>query len=501
MAITHRKSTKYLTILSAFGFGLSFGIFPELNAAIILFFGIISIAQNKIFRAFMIELLLFLWTLVRLVFYIRSNGQWFIGILEGVYFWIMWQTAFYIRYTWDDYYISNVIKPLRIGLLVGVVAVTLLTLFNIFVNRKQELALKNASQALTSKNYLHFNAKSETDSYVLKNFGSFAPGRYRLTLVAQTEKNHVVILSLFQVGSARFDNKCRLFPTTTTCEIEGVFKQSGTINGLFGSFLNSEWKLGDPSIKVAAFNLIQLSGSKFSIDLLFKERQSTLAFNENAFGVWMSTVSFIFLHTRFNLFSALGFCLSLFLVVTSGSRNAFLSLFISIFIFVFQYKRKYLLTLSLLVLILFLILYCFQLRSFNVLSLIDFEDRVQAFTKSISVWLESPIFGATNFPERLMTLDNSGFSTSHAHNLILQILGESGLVGLLVFWGLVLSVLFKSTRNQIINASACVFIFFVNVSDYLFYYAPIQIAFWMLVSGFFATGRPKEENTYDSKHK
>ena len=483
MLIERKNCVISLETIFVLFFGLFFGIFPQLNIVLIWIFQILQLKKKKVFRSKAVELFITLWVVVRVAFYLQTDGLWINGILEGLNFYMLWQFSLYINENYNEFFLSNKLRVLQIGILLGVFFTFSTTMFNIFTHGRQEIVLINTLQFINSEGNSIFYAKDKLNSYILKNFGNFESGKYRLTLTARVEKMQSINLSLFQVGGKRYNKICKLRTILTICEIEGDFRSFGAINGLFGSFLRSEWRLGNSPIILKDFNLIQLTGAKFSFKLLFKERQSTFTFNENAFGVWMAAIALIVVNIKFNLTSILCFFTSVVLVVASGSRNALISLALAIATSIFWLKNKQIWLIIFLFITFLLFLSYFDIRSINIVSLDDYRDRFYAFRKSIFIWFDSPFFGVKNFSSRLLSPDTAGFSVSHAHNLVLQILGESGLFGLFAFFGLTVSILRTTIKNHSFNLSVFVFVFLVNMVDYVFYYAPIQITFWILISG------------------
>jgi O-antigen ligase len=138
------------------------------------------------------------------------------------------------------------------------------------------------------------------------------------------------------------------------------------------------------------------------------------------------------------------------------------------------------------------------LRSFRVLDQDTSRGRVEIWRLALKAWLENPstfLIGTgdltaamkANFDTRASQYGLSKDTLTHAHNLWLQTAGETGVVGLGVLiwlWGW---IVLKAWRSRDASALALLTaIFVINSVDYLFFYAPIYLAFWLAGAGFVA---------------
>lgn len=82
----------------------------------------------------------------------------------------------------------------------------------------------------------------------------------------------------------------------------------------------------------------------------------------------------------------------------------------------------------------------------------ELTNRTHYWQQAIAMWQANPIFGTglgTFYNQSLKYLQTPGFQSAHAHNIVLQILAETGLVGTIPFVLLFSYFLIKVTKNAI----------------------------------------------------
>ena len=136
------------------------------------------------------------------------------------------------------------------------------------------------------------------------------------------------------------------------------------------------------------------------------------------------------------------------------------------------------------------------LRSLRVMDQETSRGRVEIWRLALKAWLENPttfLIGTgdlttamkANFDSRASYFGLGKDTLTHAHNLWLQTAGESSVIGLgalIWLWGW---IVLKAWRSRDASALALLTaIFVINLVDYLFFYAPIYLAFWLAGTGF-----------------
>jgi tetratricopeptide (TPR) repeat protein len=115
-------------------------------------------------------------------------------------------------------------------------------------------------------------------------------------------------------------------------------------------------------------------------------------------------------------------------------------------------------------------------------------DRIVWYRTAIAMFAAHPLTGAGwgNFASLYqMYRPGSGLSTMYAHNIVLQILAESGVAGLTVF-GMLIYAFFRRVRAQkdglaLPVAAAVTSFLAVNLADYSFYIPGVMMLFWFCV--------------------
>ncbi len=188
-------------------------------------------------------------------------------------------------------------------------------------------------------------------------------------------------------------------------------------------------------------------------------------------------------------------------IVLTRSRIAILAAFVLTVIFLFQYKNKYVKFLAWLLGIVFLagIIYISFLKS----DFHSFSERLIWWKTAYLIFKENIFFGAgfgsysvlfkTFRPELVL-------NTLFAHNIIMQLLADTGIFGLLSFAGIIVSFYVRvidgilediNTDFYIVPALSVTAFLFVNLLDYSFFVpANMMVFFIILCSVFFCNPQP-----------
>jgi O-antigen ligase len=135
------------------------------------------------------------------------------------------------------------------------------------------------------------------------------------------------------------------------------------------------------------------------------------------------------------------------------------------------------------------------LRALNISDQNTTRGRLEIWRLATKAWLENPrtfLIGTGDLASAMKVkfdARSSGYglskdSLTHAHNLWVQTAGESGLLGLcamLWLWGWVILKAWQSRDAGALALLAAIFV--INSVDYLFFYAPVHLAFWMAAAG------------------
>lgn len=472
------------------GFGL--GVFPEAAIAGLAMIGLVGLVKGNVvvnrwawaFVAFGVVRGFLHWRV--------QNAPW-VGFFEAAFCYLLWGGA-------------SCLQPLtqagfKRGLLLGgfgTASVVLLSLLPGFV--KPTAWILNGDkriQATLQQNQSgdQLAPVSLDNAYIFRGFGQQGSGHVRLTLEmrsAQPVKLRVALLHKdLPAGPVGKSVVCNVDRTWGTCLIDVNLLTRADLTLLIGGY--NTWKAENGILDIRRSQLEVLVFPTLEEWLWTLPRVQGWTFNANAFAAWMTLIVLVTVMSSRLLWE---WCLlvPIFLaVLLSGSRGAVGVSVIGIFcglwlILPSKYKISLYVIVSLLVFgfILFNSLDT-PLRALRVLT----EDgsntsRLEIYQLSLRAFLESPFIGVGNLMQFMQSYATSpNLVWTHAHNLFLQILGESGLLGLLAFTGLWMSGLrsrFKDRDVAGLMFLTCVFL--LNQSDYLYWYAPMQALLWIGFSGF-----------------
>jgi O-antigen ligase len=234
----------------------------------------------------------------------------------------------------------------------------------------------------------------------------------------------------------------------------------------------------------------------------FINRQAGTSFNENAFGAWITVAALIALcalqGSRARLIALIPMAVGAYL---SGSRGALLAGLLGVLTVIFARSRFAKLLGPMLLIGCFVAIEA-QVHlipglftqtptsispSFRALNLNDpdtLQMRVNLWQSAVTKILSQPVLGPVD-PRDLSKPYLVGQPVSqwtHAHDLWLQMLIEGGLLQLALLVTLVLFAVWRLARSQnTIWLAPLVAILLINIADFIFYYAPIRLAFGLLL--------------------
>ncbi len=355
------------------------------------------------------------------------------------------------------------------------------------------------------------------NSWINQNLGILGSGRFVYSADIKSIKASSVAfwVQSRDLGTPKEPPICSLKVGITNCRYSFQLNKRESVVSVIGGF----WTMGKSSSPILIKNsrLEVLQPPRWFEYFYVVDRVKSFSFNENAFGAWMAVVGLVScVLTR----SVLGFLLVSFLPIApifwSGSRSALLAYILAFFCLVLgkflvpklKWGRFLLLGYALVCVVLLISGFAFfrnsatETNSSQLTRVItpsydlSVRGRVQLWRLTTQIWLESPrsfLFGVGNLADALRSnLDARALANglskdniTHAHNLWVQTAGETGLLGLLCLclgWGLAIHRAWKNRDWGALSIFLCVFV--INTFDYLFYYAPVQLVFWMAVVGF-----------------
>jgi O-Antigen ligase len=484
--------TPRATVIAGGFLGLSAGVFPELAVAGLAALGIFAAIKRKVLLGHWIWAFIILGCVRGILYWRVQNTPW-IGFLEAILCYLLYCGAFWL-------------KPLqqlvfrRVFLIGGFVTASwvLVSLFPGWVTLAPWIL--NADQkiqaTLEQTNGIdNLIPTSPENAFVLRSFGQQGSGRVRLTLEMRSAQPVQLRIALLHkdlpavpVGKSTI---CNIDNNWKTCSIDVSLKTRGDLNLLIGGYYT--WKAESGILSIRHYHLEVLSFPTLTEWVSTLPRVQGWTFNANAFAAWMTLVVLVTVVSSRVLWE---WCLlvPVFLaILLSGSRGAMgvslIGMFCGLWL-ILPARYKILLYCALGALIFGFILVNnldTPLRALRILT----EDgsnvsRLEVYQLSFRAFLESPVIGVGDLSRKMQSYANDSSPTlTHAHNLFLQIIGESGLSGLFIFiflWIIGIMSRFKNRDTLGLMLITCIFL--LNQSDYLYWYAPVQALLWIGFSGF-----------------
>ncbi len=494
----------------AFSLSILLPSIPESAVAILIFGGIFCFFQIKPIDNYS-KILFFLFFLLKVEDLFANPQNIFRNLAEfSGTFLIYFGLKFYLTKLKRIYYVLNI----------SLIITILVSFFQIWIAPKNEVSAwnLNGEGELAKVEFLQgYNRYTPTNlrtAYIVKPLGYQGSGVIEFELTIRSEKSFEINFAMLHpsLPEGRVDQKCLVETVWSRCSIRAKlgYRQFSVI--ALGGF--DTWKGGSPPIEIKNEYLLTLVQPTILEKLNLLPRISGWSFNPNAFGaliVILCLLTIIF--SKQWWLSMLTLLVSLFGILVSGSRSAFLAIAAGYLTFLIMRSRFHrIIPILFLIVIIGVIVFQIvlirgiiephparpqpEMRSLNMIDKDTTRTRLEIWRLASKVWLENPktfIFGTGDLTKAMKSkLDSraigfglSAESITHAHNLWLQTAGQNGLLGLLIMVWLWILIIWRAWKARDAGSLALMIaIFVINSLDYLFYYAPIHICFWTAALGF-----------------
>lgn len=420
-------------------------------------------------RDLLLMLVLGVFAITRTFWHIRMGHSPFLGLGDVGLMWFIYQGQRWIRVNCAQKQTQAIVWGLFFTMLWSVQQA---------VNAPLSWIVTDRAIATTFNGLTTLTPTNNLDASVQTILGTRAPGAFHFSIQVRATQAWMLRIALYH-PKLPFGGKeamCHVQTTWVTCSIDTILPTRASIVLDIGG--KQTWTTINGKLELR--NLTVSSTNNFAIfDFLSNlSRVSAWAFNPNALGAGVVAVAVV--ASWSGVVTSLPMLLLASLVVwLSGSRAALVTLVISSALLLFRTRVAG----WILLLTLVLTTTIFSLGRFT--STFDpsaetTQQRSIAFSNALHAFQSAPLFGIGNFeayePQRLAKIN-------HAHNLFLQTLAESGFLGLLPvlgLWVLAFTRAFKQRSTQAIVVLAVVLS--LNLVDYLFYFSPLQFAFWWAFS-------------------
>jgi O-Antigen ligase len=480
--------------------GLALGVFPQAGVAALVPAGLVSVVRQPQIYDRMVEGLIIAVALVRAVQSWRANGQPWTGLLEVALMWLLYRGLVALG-TQRRVFGIGAALGLAVAMIAALVQAWSLAPFSLDWLEHPEVARLERIGAVS-----RYEPVQVDNAWVYLDSTIQGPGRVAFEFDLRAERPITVgtFINEYRLPGGpmqRLLEPCQVSTDWRTCRLEVSLPNRAVLNlGIGGNFT---WKAGDPVLEFRAAHVRVTQAPTLLERLKTPNRTSGWSFNENGLGAWAAIVALIVIVTcRDWRWRALGLAMGLLGVFLSGSRGALLALALGLLVVilgrVWLRWPRVLPGLIALFISLFAISTFMTLRSDTSLppSLRAFDpkqadsvtSRLTVYRIALEIIKTSPIIGVGDVQReigRRMSVINPNLSGElHAHNFVLQVLGESGLIGLLIWLGLWWVAVKRMLRNRdVAGLALLVAVIVVNTVDYLFLYSPTQIAFWLALAG------------------
>ncbi len=489
-----------------------FYIFPELIWVLLIVLTVIKYKELKIEN--ITKLYLVLLSIYFLPHLLIGNFDNLVYLLAVPLIFIF---SFYLR--------SEIIKKIGIPIIISII---LINFTLVFVSQNRHFWQTDAALVdfRATEKLSIFVPKDNNNSGVLYNLRFQGSGTVKATTKIRSDKTFTLNYSFIQWGTKtyRVDNICEVKTVWTYCVITAKLPQQADSAVGFGGY--NTWRKNDSPIYIEKISIQKITAPSLVEQLnlvarAFYGRVKGLSFNENAFGAHMAVMGILTAMFLFKFSSTiLAISVSLICVLQSGSRGALAAFVIGLLVLFLARSRAYRF-LPLITTLVFFVIVLFQfsmpgssniptvqnqtgLRAFDFSDQDSFRGRFELWRLATKAWLENSrtfLIGAGDLSSAMKVqfdTRSSGFgltkdSLTHAHNLWVQTAGESGLIGLLAMvtlWAWVIRRAWKARDAGALALLAAIFV--INSVDYLFFYAPVNLAFWMAAAGFKPSDHAKQ---------
>jgi O-Antigen ligase len=472
-------------------FSLLFGfvLFPHVGILGLLLLNLCRNARVEISNFIPI----FAWTIVRVIFHWRVNNDPFVGLFEGLLMLLLSRGASVINST---SWISRIPFALICGLIVSIIYSVS---FPLQLQSRWFSEHANINWNL-SHTVLYATPVKSNDAYFYRQFYSKSAGIFAYEVELRSSKPQEILILVSSLSlSPRFSspNKCDLDYHWKNCKISVYLPRPGNLSLIIGGF--GSWRLGDPTIELRNARVIEGNVSTPFDIIKSAPRAAGFTFNANAFGLTTCLLSLLVIlvnrsfYVRFSVV-----ILALTAILLSGSRTSFVTFAVGALVCtVLEVKKVYVRKLLMLLICVLSasLIFTTSLSSFGrALGGIDVDrtsnlQRIYQFEMAIRAFKQSPIVGVGDLREYMVkNLDESANhigldanQVAHAHNLIAQTAGESGvlgLLGILLLWTTVfIRILNRRDFSSLLLLSI---IFIINLFDLFFYFPTFQVVFWII---------------------
>jgi O-Antigen ligase len=480
-----------------------FGFYPEVSLVILGIFGLFKL--DKFSKKLLLTVLIF--AFIRVSYYVQIEKPFIFGLIEVLIATLLFLGGSFARR------ILN-LKPQIVALIIiCALPISFLGDINNLFQRKwsinQGLILKNISDSI------RVVPQDLKDDYVYQSaldVRRVGPFEYRVQV--RSDRRHRLAILIFSnsfEGNFAPPAYCIVSQVWRWCSIKTFISRPSQVAFVVGGF--ASWKSGDPPIEIRNPELVEGGVATIFERLLSVGRLSGLSFNPNAFGALLALFglmgAIVFLSDIRLLFICL---LPLTFIFLSGSRGALVAFVFGSLTLLLVRSRyykvfPYFAVISLIAIVVLQVSGLgaitptpslqsqSALRSLDVVNGDTTRTRLEIWRLATKAWLENPrtvLFGAgdltevmkAKFDARASSFGLTKDSLTHAHNLWIQTAGESGLLGLcamLWLWGWVILRAWRSRDAGALALLAAIFV--INSVDYLFFYAPVHLAFWMAAAG------------------
>ncbi len=418
-------------------------------------------------RDLMLILVLAVFAITRTFWHIRMGQSPLLGLGDVGLMWFIYQGQRWIRMNYAQKQTQAIVWGLFFTMLWSIQQAVSAPLSWIVTDHQ---AIATTSNGLTT-----LIPTSNLDASAQTILGTRAPGAFHFSIQVRATRAWMLRIALYH-PKLPFGGKevmCPIQTTWVTCSIDVMLPSRALIVLDIGG--KQTWTAANGKLELQNLTIERQVYLAVLEDFLSDlSRVSAWAFNPNALGAGIVAVAIVASWSGF--VPLLQVLLMAGLVVwLSGSRAALVILVMSSVLLMFRTRVAG----WALLLILILTATIFSLGRFS--STFDpnaqtTQQRSVAFANAWQAFKSAPLLGIGDFqayaPQRQANLN-------HAHNLFLQTLAESGIIGLLPvlgLWTLAFSRAFTQRANDAIVVLAVVLA--LNLADYLFYFSPLQFAFW-----------------------
>ena len=505
---------------------LAFAIYPESGVFIFLIIFLVFSIKKQLLKTNKIELnLLFsiiFFCVMRIVTALTSPN-----LSEVLFLSFFLVLSLHFSYWLNSYRFLGVFYGICIGIFI-ILIIVFIQKFSYILFENRMYWVKNSLIAKARKlgDITEFQIIDKNNSWALQNSTWQGSGKVRYELEIRSEKPFGINIAFSHVGltNYRTDKICQVVTSWRKCYVEVNLPSRNIATVGIGGY--DTWNKNNPTLQTKNSRIISLTTPNF-LEVLMA-RAIGFSFNENAFGAQMVIVGLLaIMLAPSNLWSFLALGSALLSIFLSGSRGALAAFAVGLLV-LFIARSRFYKTLPFVLFICFAGIVFLQartiraiptsvqtvtqqsgIRSLNIADKDSARGRLEIWRLATKAWLENPrtfLIGTGDLTAAMkVKLDSRATSygltkdtLTHAHNLWLQTAGESGLLGLLAMiwlWGWVIWKAWKARDAGALALLAAIFV--INSVDYLFYYAPVHLAFWMAAAGF---TKPPDQPLPSSSH-